>query len=155
MISVQPSPSGFDERLDRIMKEIDELRSEIRRQRSGVQTVDFIADPPSADDAGVLNNQAWNIAISDGASPDEAKRAVELARKACEKSDWKNGYFLDTLAAAYARLGHYDEAVKWQEKALEAGNLGSETEPGQARLRLYQEKKPYNGNQSNSAPVAK
>jgi serine/threonine-protein kinase len=73
------------------------------------------------------------------------KKAVELALKACELSDWKNPGYLDTLAAAYARVGDFGNAVKWQEKALESPELANNTE-AQQRLNFYLERKPWPAN---------
>ena len=50
---------------------------------------------------------------------------------------------LDTLAAAYAETGDFDAAVKWQTKANALFTDGKDKTDGEARLKLYQEKKPY------------
>jgi tetratricopeptide (TPR) repeat protein len=46
----------------------------------------------------------------------DGKRAVELAEKAVALRDDAN--FLDTLAAAYAEAGRFQEAIKTQERAI-------------------------------------
>jgi eukaryotic-like serine/threonine-protein kinase len=55
--------------------------------------------------------------------PDEkarhGKRAVEYATTACEMTDWKDPLCLDTLAAAYAEAGQFEEAVRYQTRALD------------------------------------
>ena len=72
------------------------------------------------------------------------KKAVELARKACELSEWKDAINLDTLAAAYAAVGRYEDAVKWQKKALEDATFPkSEVAEAKKRLELYENDKPY------------
>ncbi|MEK7842393.1 MAG: hypothetical protein AAB197_06930, partial [Deltaproteobacteria bacterium] len=71
-------------------------------------------------------------------------KALEYAKKACELTDWKDPYKLDTLAAAYAEAGQFDEAIKWQEKALEFPEYPKdEREKADLRLKLYKEGKPY------------
>ena len=49
---------------------------------------------------------------------------------------------LDTLAAACAESGRFEQAVKWQTKAVELAPPGAK-ENFRSRLRLYQSGKPY------------
>ncbi len=51
--------------------------------------------------------------------------------------------YLDTLAAAYAEDGHFEEAVKWQEKALELMTTEEFKKEYEDRLALYRMGKPY------------
>jgi tetratricopeptide (TPR) repeat protein len=91
------------------------------------------------------NNLAWMKATCSDAKLRDGKSAVELARKACEGTEWKNALFLDTLAAAYAENNQFGEAAKWQAKALETPNVfpKEELEKAKDRLKLYKERKPY------------
>jgi tetratricopeptide (TPR) repeat protein len=93
-------------------------------------------------DAEAYNNLAWLYATAKVLRYRNGKKAVELALKSCELSNWRKGEYLDTLAAAYARLSAFDEAVKWEEKALESPNLARPSE-FQKRLNLYREHKPW------------
>ncbi len=94
-----------------------------------------------------VNNLAWLRATCPEARWRDGKQAVEGARKACELTGWKNAYFLDTLAAAYAESGQFDQAVEWQKKALQipGGLPKDEMDKAWARLDLYHAKKPYHG----------
>jgi tetratricopeptide (TPR) repeat protein len=92
--------------------------------------------------AGAYNNLAWFLATVKTSSLRNGKKAVELALKACELSNWKNPGYLDTLAAAYARAGDFNNAVKWQAKALESPELAKKTE-AQQRFKFYKERKPW------------
>jgi tetratricopeptide (TPR) repeat protein len=88
---------------------------------------------------------AWLWATCpDDAARDGAK-AVEYATKACEMTGWKDPEQLQAMAAACAEQGKFADAVKWQKKALEQPGLARrpEAEPARARLRLYEEGKPY------------
>jgi tetratricopeptide (TPR) repeat protein len=66
-----------------------------------------------------LNGLAWVLSTSPIDDLRDGKRAVELATKACELTQFKEPRFLDTLAAAYAESNDFDSAVKWSEKTLE------------------------------------
>jgi tetratricopeptide (TPR) repeat protein len=82
--------------------------------------------------------------------PDEkfrdGKKALEMAKKAVAMYSGVNGSFLDTLAAAHAEAGEFDEAVKAQEKAFTDPAFAREkdkAEEARKRLQLYREKKPF------------
>ena len=94
------------------------------------------------EDAAAHNDLAWLLATVEVSGLRNGKRAVELALKACDLSEWKNPNYLDTLAAAYARLGDFGNATKWQEKALQLYEEGKEIE-AQERLNLYREHRPW------------
>jgi tetratricopeptide (TPR) repeat protein len=90
------------------------------------------------------NNLAWLMATCPDAKFRDGAKAVEQATRACELSEWKSPYFIDTLAAANAEAGKFDDAVKWQKKVLELpGFSPAEKEEAQQRLKLYEDKKPY------------
>ena len=88
------------------------------------------------------NNRAWLHATCPLEKYRDAAKAIDDATKACELSAWKVCWTLGTLAAAYALAGEFDQAVQWQLKAIELAPE-SEKENFRARLRLYQEHKPY------------
>ena len=53
-------------------------------------------------DENLLNNLAWVLSTSPVDDVRDGKRAVELALKACEASNYEKPHILSTLAAAYA-----------------------------------------------------
>jgi Flp pilus assembly protein TadD len=93
-------------------------------------------------DAEGYNNLAWLFATAKAPGFRNGKKAVELAIKGCELSDWRKAEYLDTLAAAYARVGDFDNATKWQEKALQSFGESKKTE-AQQRLNFYRARKPW------------
>jgi len=93
-------------------------------------------------DPEAYNNLAWLFATAKAPGFRNGRRAVELALRACELSDWKIGEYLDTLAAAYARRGDFDYAVKWEEKALKLSESNKPPE-FQQRLNLYRDRKAW------------
>jgi tetratricopeptide (TPR) repeat protein len=59
-------------------------------------------------------------------------------------SGWGTAQKIETLAAAYAESGDFDEAVKYQQKALELrGDDADSSNAVRQRLQLYQGKQPY------------
>jgi len=87
-------------------------------------------------DSGVLNNLAWVLATSPDEKLRDGKRALELAKQACELTDYKEAHILSTLAAAYAECGDMDKAIEWSRKAVELGE-GEEKEALQKELDTY------------------
>jgi tetratricopeptide (TPR) repeat protein len=96
-----------------------------------------------ANDADAADSAAWLMASAPDAKLRNGKRAVELAMKACELTQWKNGSYVDTLAAAYAEAGDYGEAVRRQQQALAVPEFEqAEGKNARARLALYKASKP-------------
>ena len=71
------------------------------------------------DSTGPLNGLAWLLATHPDERFRDPVRAVKLAERACEVSDYQNAGIVDTLAAAYAAAGLFSEAVDAAETALE------------------------------------
>ena len=67
---------------------------------------------------------------------------MALATKACQRTDWEDYGSIDTLAAAHAEAGNFDEAVRWQKKALELAAPKSKKKCC-SRLALYESHQPY------------
>jgi tetratricopeptide (TPR) repeat protein len=94
-------------------------------------------------DACALDGRAWVWATCPDGAYRDGKKAVEVAIEACEITRWKEAYCLETLAAAYAESGDFASAVKWQTKAIELETDPKEKEEYRARIKLFQEKKPF------------
>jgi len=86
---------------------------------------------------------AWVLATCPNAELRDGKRALRLATRACELSDWEDANDLENLAAAYAECGQFDEAVKWQEKAVAVGTGLDALNEARQRIDLYKAGKPY------------
>jgi tetratricopeptide (TPR) repeat protein len=94
------------------------------------------------EDALTHNNLAWLWATCPKAELRDPVRALEYGRKACELTGWREPGFLDTLAAACAANGQFEEAAQWQRKAMEL--CREEEKPDyQTRLALFEAGRAY------------
>lgn len=107
------------------------------------ERVDAKGAAPSDKTAKELNGKAWELATAAEAKDRDGAKAVELATRACALDGHKTATYLDTLAAAYAEVGDFAQAVKWQTRAIELNRLNTDINDFQARLGLYTRKKPY------------
>jgi tetratricopeptide (TPR) repeat protein len=89
-----------------------------------------------------LGNCAWLLATCPDDKCRDGKRAVKLATTACELSGWVEVDDIDTLAAAYAEVGDFENAIKWQERALELAPPADRVE-FRDRLALFKSGQPY------------
>ncbi len=90
----------------------------------------------------MLNNLAWVLATSPEDELRDGGRAVELAKQACEVTEYKQAHILSTLAAGYAESGDFDHAVDWSQKAVALG-ADEMKEQLKKELESYQAKKPW------------
>jgi Flp pilus assembly protein TadD len=95
------------------------------------------------------NMLAWVLAICPQDNIRDGKKAVALASQACDMSGWTNYAYIDTLAAAYAETGNFEQAVKYQKQASSMNGIpeGNRTNV-QNRLELYLQHKPYHKRES-------
>ncbi|MBW2645696.1 MAG: tetratricopeptide repeat protein [Deltaproteobacteria bacterium] len=90
------------------------------------------------------NNQAWLLATCPDGKYRNGAKAVELALKAVELTP--DVYQLDTLAAAYAEAGKFEDAIATQERVISLLNKEGDTEvlaESIERLRYYEAHKPW------------
>jgi tetratricopeptide (TPR) repeat protein len=90
------------------------------------------------------NDVAWLLATCPDDKVRDGKRAVEFATTACERTGWKVPAYLDTLAAAYAEAGQFEDAIRYETRALADPAFEARSGPvARQRLGLYQQKKPF------------
>jgi tetratricopeptide (TPR) repeat protein len=90
------------------------------------------------------NGLAWLLATAPTEGVRDGRRAVALAKVACELTGWKSWSRLDTLAAALAESGDFEGAVKLEERALGLkGAAGPDKEKMLKRLDMYRKATPY------------
>ena len=94
----------------------------------------------------VANNLAWLLATAPDPRHRDPELAVRLAERAARRAGDDAVDVLDTLAAAYAAAGRFDEAVGAQQRAIalaeRAGRKAVASE-FRRRLALYRSGRPY------------
>ena len=94
----------------------------------------------------ILNDLAWRLATSRQSSIRDGRQAVELARKASALAEDDNPFFLDTLGAAYAESGDFENAIA---SARRARQIAAEHEMKDVdadiatRIQLYESRQPF------------
>ncbi|MBA7627736.1 Beta-barrel assembly-enhancing protease [subsurface metagenome] len=103
-------------------------------------------EPNSANAVNALNNLAWLLATTGDASIQDANKAVGCAQRACELTEYKAPTSLDTLAAAYAAAGRFDDALKTARQAVNIAKVRGQEKlvsEIQSRIELYQTGRSY------------
>lgn len=79
----------------------------------------------------VFNNLAWLLATYPDATMRNGRVAVAAAIDACQMSSWKDFHHIDSLAAAEAEMGDFQQAVECQREAIA---LATPTDPARKRM---------------------
>ena len=93
-------------------------------------------------DPTALNNLAWIRATHRNAAFRDGDQAVALAERCCQLTGYRTANAVGTLAAAYAEAGRFDDAIKWQTKAIELAPAPRKA-GFRALLEFYRAGKPY------------
>ncbi|MHC4171836.1 MAG: tetratricopeptide repeat protein, partial [Planctomycetota bacterium] len=96
-------------------------------------------------DVTIASNLAWVLATSPETVHRNGHRAVQLAELACKGTAYKSPPLLDTLAAAYAEAGQFDQAIQTTLQAIEVvrSEPNASTATLESRLKLYRAGRPY------------
>jgi Flp pilus assembly protein TadD len=96
------------------------------------------------DNPVTINNLAWLFATCPDPNFRNPAQAISLAQQACRATAYVNPELLDTLAAAFASAGRFDEAVITAQKALNLANENNKQIFGaiKSHLDLYKASKP-------------
>ena len=87
---------------------------------------------------------AWFLATCPEVRVRNGTDAVSSAMRACEISHWTDSGYIDTLAAAYAEVGDFEQATKYEQQSLNDRSLApTASKEREERLHLYQQRKPY------------
>jgi tetratricopeptide (TPR) repeat protein len=103
----------------------------------------------------LLNQTAWVLATCPKASLRNGSEAVELAQREVQLSGGQDPAVLDTLAAAFAEVGRFSEAVQTVRQALSLAtqqNRQALAEALKAQIALFEVKTPFHETEQPSAP---
>ncbi|WP_197442639.1 tetratricopeptide repeat protein [Lignipirellula cremea] len=88
-------------------------------------------------------NRAWLLATCPDEKIRDGKQALESGENACRISEYRSPYDVKSLAAAYAEIGDFENAVKWQTKVVTLLNDEDSRQIEREILKMYADKKPY------------
>lgn len=94
---------------------------------------------------GAAQAVAWDYATNPDPRKRNAAEAVRLAENAAKSTDHQDPMILDTLAAAYAEAGRFDDAINTAGQAAEIAQKAGDIEMArqiQGRLRFYRGGRP-------------
>jgi tetratricopeptide (TPR) repeat protein len=119
--------------------------AQMNRQREAVGHFQIAVQNEKKPDVAAYNDLAWMLAVVQDPSVHNPAEAIRLAEQACASSTNKDAGTLDTLAVAHAEAGHFEEAIKFTQQAIDRvntkhTNLIAELE---RRKILYQAHQPY------------
>lgn len=109
------------------------------------QAVPFYRRAVAIDPTGVeqVNNLAWVLATASDPAVRDGAEAVQHAEEAARLTEHRNPQVLDTLAAAYAEAGRFDDATRTAGQAIELLAGSPDAVPVAERLAGYQAGRPY------------
>jgi tetratricopeptide (TPR) repeat protein len=128
--------AGQHERLSTLLEERDKHGPALEQLQRALKILETLtANVPDNEDykarlSQLLNNIAWRLATSPVIELRDGRRAVELATRACELTDYENANWVDTLAAAYAEARNFDAARKHYEQAISILTGRFDSSPG-------------------------
>jgi tetratricopeptide (TPR) repeat protein len=133
-LRIEPDQSLVHLELAKVLHVLERFEESVRHNIKALRL-----DPENLQ---VLNNLAWQLATCPQDAVRNGEMAVKLAEHAGRLTKYKSTEILDTLAAAMAETGRFQEAIRWQQELVQ---LLPSAQRGEARqrLELYQQSKPY------------
>lgn len=136
LVEKKPMNSGYRIALARLLRDAGRT-DEMKR---------VLEDALELADGGVRVYAAWEFATNPVDSVRDGARGVTLCEGVLAAGAPRDADLLDTLAAAYAEAGRFDEAVTTAEQAASIAKARGRTDLAEAltaRLELYRAKKPF------------
>lgn len=100
---------------------------------------------------------AWILATDPDDDLRDGLEAVRLANEVCTATNHQNALALDALAAAYAEVGQFDEAVSVSRTAVRAARRDDDealVDQLETHLRFYLQGRPFRAERRSGNPIA-
>ncbi len=78
------------------------------------------------DQPNLLNDIAWIMSTHSNNDLYDSNKAVQLALRACQLTQYRNALFLNTLASAYAANEQLEQAVETARQAIELATMSNQ-----------------------------
>ena len=105
--------------------------------------------------ANAYNGRAWLRATCPDDKFRDGMKAYKDAKRACELTQWTEANFVDSLAAAFAELGDFNNAIKIEQRAVKLGSNDPATQAEfEAHVRLFQAREPVREAPESAQPGA-
>jgi WD40 repeat protein len=140
-LSTNDSNKGdYDDRLAATLANLAEL---LRTQGKDAEAETLEREVADGGNALAQNNIAWRWATDPDVKLRNGSNAVFYAEKAVSATSRTNAMYLDTLAAAYAEVGQFTNAVRAQHETIVLSGTEEEKNDYASRLKLYALATPY------------
>jgi tetratricopeptide (TPR) repeat protein len=106
--------------------------------------------------AKALDRLARVLSCTTDATVRDGAEAIRLATRAAELTGWQQPGVLDTLASAHAEAGHFEDAVKVLQSAIELLNqngAASEARNLEPHLQSFQNRQPWREDFTSDGPA--
>ena len=137
-IRIQPSLPDAQENLAHSLAAEGKIAEALSHYREALRL-----DPQSR---GAAVRLSWHLATDADAQLRDGVEAVRVAERVAASTKYRSPQALDALAAAYAEIGRYSEAVTAAATALHLARLASKTKLARQiseRLALYEKRRPF------------
>jgi tetratricopeptide (TPR) repeat protein len=135
---IEPDTAAIHINLSVALRQLGQVRQSIEHTREAAR---LMPDQPQ-----IQQTAAWLLATHEAADGGDPVLAVQLAQRACSLTNRRDAACLDTLAAAYASAGRFDDAVSTAKGAWQMAQAAGQNplaEEIHIRLQLYRDRKPY------------
>jgi tetratricopeptide (TPR) repeat protein len=146
-----PKETALTDRLGTLKVRLVEL---LRRRGKLAEAKSMYREVAERGSAPELNQFGWSLATDPDSNLRDGTNAIVFAEKAVAATSRTNASYLDTLAAAYAEVGQFTNAVRVQQEGIALLQNETAKTDYASRLKLYENNSPYR-DQSALAELAR